>query len=249
MVSMLEVSSVALATINALNLPESFASGCLMNYHGRRILLTVAHAADEPAPLALSLGWEPSIRRMKLWKLGGLSFLVRGQLDTRSTALDQMRVTDVDFAYVDVPSHLEPRLEKIDPHTGNITNSRTCTVWSAAAIGDPESRGRYGFAGHTKPRLEEHPLITKDVMLCSTELRVCFPLSFVRRHDDLLAFRLPVDHPGHDYFRGCSGAPIVDADGHVVALVCSGDVASSTIFGISLRHYQVALDVHIGRIS
>ncbi|MEY2508823.1 MAG: hypothetical protein QOH01_3152 [Verrucomicrobiota bacterium] len=246
---MLETSSVALATINALNLPEILASGCLMNYHGRRLLLTVAHAAEEPTPLALSLGWEPSIRRMKLWKLGGLNFLVRGQLGTGSTALDQMTVMDVDFAYVEVPSHLEPRLEKIDPHTGNITNSRACTVWSATAIAEPEPRACYGFAGHTKPKWEEHPLITKDVKLCSTELRVCFPLSFVKRHDDLLAFRLPVEHPGHDYFRGCSGAPIVDVDGHVVALVCSGDVASSTIFGISLRHYQAALDVHTGRIS
>jgi hypothetical protein len=65
--------------------------------------------------------------------------------------------------------------------------------------------------------------------------------------DDLLAFHLPVEHPGHEYFYGCSGAPIIDAEGHVVALVCKGDMETSTVYGISLRRYQVALDIHVGR--
>jgi hypothetical protein len=71
MLSKLEVSSVALAKINETNLPEGFASGCLMDYHGHRLLLTVAHAAHEGPPLALALGWDPALRRVKLWRFGG----------------------------------------------------------------------------------------------------------------------------------------------------------------------------------
>ena len=99
MQAILEVSSVALAKIDTSNLPVGFASACLMDYHGRRLLLAVAHAARKGPPLALALGWEPSMRRVKLWRLGGLNFLVRGELDRGATALDQMKVTDVDFAY------------------------------------------------------------------------------------------------------------------------------------------------------
>ena len=61
-------------------------------------------------------------------------------------------------------------------------------------IADANSGRRYGFAGHTKPSLEEHASIATDIKFCVTELRVCFPLSFLGPHDDLLAFRLPVDH-------------------------------------------------------
>lgn len=74
MQSKLEVSSVPLAKLNDANLPEGFASGCLMDYYGRRLLLTVAHAAREGPPLALALGWDAGRRRVNLWQLGGLNF-------------------------------------------------------------------------------------------------------------------------------------------------------------------------------
>lgn len=248
MLSELEVSSVALAKINEVNLPEGFASGCLMDYHGHRLLLTAAHAAHEGPSLALALGWDPALRRVKLWRFGGLNFLARGQLGT-GMKLEEMKIAAVDFAYVDVPPEHQPRLEKIDSQTGNIIESRACTIWPASAIAAPKAGVRYGFAGNTMPSLEDHTLIAADVKFCFTELRVCFPLSFVGERGDLLAFRLPVEHPGHEYFHGCSGAPIIDEEGRVVALVCEGSIEDSMIYGIWLRRYQVALDVHIGRFG
>ena len=248
MQSKLEVSSVPLAKINDANLPAGFASGCLMDYYGRCLLLTVAHAARKGPPLALALGWEPAMRRMKLWKFGGLNFLGRAQLEPGKT-FEKMEVAAVDFPYVDVPADLQPRLEKIDPHTGNILESRACTVWPASAIAEPKAGVRYGFAGHTKPSLEDHSLVAADVKFCCTELRVCFPMSFVGHHEDMCIFQLPVEHPGHDFFQGCSGAPIIDEKGRVVALVCQGSIEDSMIYGISLRRYQFALDIHTRRFG
>jgi hypothetical protein len=219
-----------------------------MDYYGRRLLLTVAHATHTGPPLALAIGWDTEKRRVKLWRLGALNFLARGQLNT-GMALEKMSLREVDFAYADVPRDVEPRLEKIDGPTGNILESRQCTVWPATAILEPQADVQYGFAGHTKHSLEDHRLIAADVKFCFSELRLCFPLSFVGAQDDLLAFKLPIEHPGHDYFYGCSGAPIIDAEGRLVALVCKGDVGTSTVFGISLRHYQIALDIHVGRFS
>jgi hypothetical protein len=222
--SALEVSSVALAKIGKTNLPDGFASGCLMDYYGRRLLLTVAHATHTGPPLALAIGWDTEKRRVKLWRLGALNFLARGQLNT-GMALEKMSLREVDFAYADVPRDVEPRLEKIDGPTGNILESRQCTVWPATAILEPQADVQYGFAGHTKHSLEDHRLIAADVKFCFSELRLCFPLSFVGAQDDLLAFKLPIE------------------------LVCKGDVGPSTVFAISLRHYQIALDIHVGRFS
>ncbi len=233
----LEVSSVQLAAINDVKLPAGFASGCLMDYFGHRLLLTVAHAAHGGPPLALALGWEPAMRRMKLWKLAELNFLGRAQLET-GKALGEMDIAEVDFAYVEVPADLEPRLEKVDPQTGHILESRACKVWPASAIAEPKAGVHYGFAGHTKPSLEDHSLLAEDVKFCCTELRVCFPLTLVGQHDDMCAFQLPVEHPGHDFFKGCSGAPIIDEKGRIVALVCQGSIEDSMIYGISLRRYQ-----------
>ena len=248
MQSKLEISSVPLIKINDAKLPGGFASGCLMDYNGKRLLLTVAHAAKKGPPLCLALGWDPKTRKVGLWRLGALNFLAKLQLDVKGD-LQKSNVPDIDFAYVDVPTDLDPKLEKIDPQTGNILQSRSCTVWSESAIAEPTAEGRYGFAGHTMPSLEDHTLIAPDVKFCCTVHRICFPLTYIGQEDDTCAFRLPVEHPGHDYFRGCSGAPIIDEEGHVVALVSKGSEEDSIVFGISLRWYQFALDIHTGRFG
>jgi hypothetical protein len=183
------------------------------------------------------------MRRMKLWQLGALNFLAHIQLNL-------VDAEEVDFAYVDLPAECEPPLlQTISPHTGQIVESRPCLVWTEGAIAEPKEDATYGFAGHTKHSLEDHPIIADDVKFSFTKLLVCFPLSFIGARDDLLLFKLPAAHPGHDVFSGCSGAPIVDLEGNIVALVGGGHLTESLIFGISLRRYQIALDVHVGRFG
>ena len=231
------------------NMPAGLASGCLMDYHGRLLLLTVLHATEPGLPLALEIEWVPEARRMKMWGFGGLNFLGRVQIDTATGEVNENATKLIDYGYVDLPNEIQPRLQKIDFHSGAVTESRDCTIWPARAIGDPVAGARYGFAGHTKPSLEDHSLLVPDVKFWCTELRVCFPMDYVGPYDDFHVFRLPVEHPGDEYFRGCSGAPIIDEDGHVVALVCGGDRDRSLIYGVSLRRYQVALDIHTGRFA
>ena len=54
-------------------------------------------------------------------------------------------------------------------------------------------------------------------------------------------FSLKGKHPGHEEFEGCSGAPILDGDGNVVALVCGGNTYSNTIRGISLSRMKIPI--------
>lgn len=71
-------------------------------------------------------------------------------------------------------------------------------------------------------------------------------LEFVGSEDDYYKFKLPVKHPGHEYFRGISGAPIIDTNGNTVALVCHGDESENLIYGIMLKQYKSALDIEAG---
>src|SRR3546814_18916949 len=75
---------------------------------------------------------------------------------------------------------------------------------------------------------------------------VVYPgLRYERTEGGYHVFQLPVQHPGHDAFQGCSGAPILDMERRVVGLVCSGSIPDNTISCVSLARYGVALDAHI----
>ena len=73
-------------------------------------------------------------------------------------------------------------------------------------------------------------------------------LKYVGTEDSYYVFELPFEHPGHEFFKGCSGAPILDSRGNIVALVCSGDIDRNAIIGISLNKYKIALDVTFGNM-
>jgi hypothetical protein len=58
-----------------------------------------------------------------------------------------------------------------------------------------------------------------------------------------------MEYPGHEYFKGCSGAPILDSDGKLVALVCMGVPAVNSIYGVSVKRYKAALDILVGDVG
>lgn len=74
-------------------------------------------------------------------------------------------------------------------------------------------------------------------------------MTYQGMQDDLYKFKLPKKHPGHEYFRGTSGAPIMDNEGNVVALVCEGDVNEDLIFGVSIKQYKSSLDIEVGNMK
>ena len=75
-----------------------------------------------------------------------------------------------------------------------------------------------------------------------TQHRIYTDLKYKEKQEDYYVFELPYEHPGDEHFQGCSGAPIIDTKGNVVALVCSGDEDTNLIYGISLKKFKVAID-------
>ncbi len=55
-------------------------------------------------------------------------------------------------------------------------------------------------------------------------------------------FKMPEKHPGHEWFKGCSGAPIIGEDGKVVSLVSGGCTETNEIFGNNLSKCIRTLD-------
>lgn len=225
---MLQTSSVPLVRLDASHqLVDGGASGCLLDYKGKRFLLTVAHAIKEGPPLSLAIRWEPSQNAVLTHEIGKcLSTISVGTLVPESKTIDLTQLNKIDFAYCRYPFDHVPDFQELDQSgSGKVLSSRPCVVYNEAQIVEPNPQKLYGFAGHTRTRLELHPMIT----IRSTQLTVCDGLMLVGVDSYFYRFKLPMKHPGHEFFHGCSGAPVVDSDGNLVGLVVRGHEVDSTI--------------------
>jgi hypothetical protein len=96
----------------------------------------------------------------------------------------------------------------------------------------------YGFSGQVRTEIHGSDQLVSEM--------VVYPgLLYRGTENGYHTFKLPVRHPGHDAFSGCSGAPIIDTKGRLVALVCSGDTSDDTIVGVSLAKFGIGLDVYV----
>lgn len=99
----------------------------------------------------------------------------------------------------------------------------------------PLKEQTYAFSGQVFPERIE------DRALC-TEIRVYPGMKYIGDEGEFHIFKLQVDHPGHEHFKGCSGAPIVDMNKNVVALVCNGDIETNIIRDVSIARYKSLFD-------
>lgn len=229
----LYLSSVQLYRLNG-DIPVDSASGCLIDYHGHRILLTVEHATGDQGNWAIQLKYDPEKKGAQLYNLGVMNFLKRGSIFSRETEI-------IDFSYVEVQNDLIAYRQKIQ-EDGQIIEEWPITVYSPDFSLDPNIEEEYGFSCLTKPEYENHPHIT----VLSSELKVIHGLKYLRMDRDRYVFKLPFEHPGHMEFKGCSGAPIIDSFGRPIALVTGGCTSKDEICGISLKQYQTPIDVLVG---
>ncbi|WP_018948433.1 hypothetical protein [Thioalkalivibrio sp. ALMg11] len=213
------LSSIPLRKIDGNGNPVGIASGCLIDYLGVRIILSVFHATKRDGNWAIEVGYEAG-KGTQLYKPGGFHHLGKMKLgDTE--------IAEVDFSYREVAGDLLSYFQEIVP-PGAIKRQALREVFQPDFDIAPGAEEMYGFAGQVLPEFHEPSSLV-------TEMRVYPGLKYVGTEGDYHVFELPVPHPGHEHFQGCSGAPILDTQGNPVALVCSGDTDRNVILGISLK--------------
>lgn len=148
-------------------------------------------------------------------------------------------MTEIDFAYCRYPFEYIPEFQVLDQSgSGKILRERPCAVYGEKQLAIAAPHKSYGFAGHTRPCLEPHPEIT----ILSTKMLVCTGLTLVGKYDYFDVFQLSIKHPGHQFFEGCSGAPIVDVGGNLVGLIVKGNTESETISAVPISLCTQILD-------
>jgi len=233
MLTACRLSSYPIRELGADLMPINMASACVINYLERKILLTVHHATGNNGNWAIELEYEPPRNATKMHQLGGMYFL-------KSINLNTINSMDIDFSFIEIPANTEAYHQDINYQANQINWSKKRLIGNPCFDKDPDVDKKYCFAGWIRGSRQDNKLLSENIEYNN--------LKYIKTEGDYHLFELPFSHPGHDAFKGCSGAPIMDEDGNIVALVCKGDISKNIVYGISLKRYKIAIDVTYGGI-
>ena len=214
------LTSYPLLALDAQEVPCDIASATLIDLRGQRFLISAQH-------IDVSKGWVLAIGvvsgQVRYFRPDPWNFA-----QTRSFRRTTGDIAVSDLCICPIPSDINSEFQERTPiHVGDALPRHVFDIRDVAA---PNSGQVYAFAGNVKPEIHG-----KDNFV--TEPNVYPGLRFISEDRHVCRFRLPILHPGHYCFAGCSGAPIVDMNRNLVAIVSSGDESEGTIQGVSLRPY------------
>lgn len=220
------VTSIPMRQLDELGNPVGIASGCLVLCAGRKFILSARHAVKpESKGWAIELGYDSEKGTEMCWPN---NFSYMAEMKKGSGILE-----DVDFCFAEVPADLKSTYAHRTPRS--VSDVRPRYIFEVENFVEPSPTAIYAFAGGVKPEMHSPNLF-------AVEMNVYPNLRFLRSEGAFHVFKLPVDHPGHESFRGCSGAPIVDTQRRVVALVSRGDETEGTIRGVAISRVVTALN-------
>ena len=228
--------------------PASYGRGCIVEFRERIFLLTFAHATNKrgKAVCIVTNTSSDDGRASKLFSVGALLYfdVVKSPenmpTDLRCEDLDNLRrmkkLEPLDFACCEIKEDIECLQPELRIGEFEIRPGRMVRM-NINYAGDPDDRAEFGFFGTVRHRLR-----SGDILEGEPTLRigiqydgVCDPQGFHR-------FRVPTCISDmHDYL-GCSGAPIIDDSGKLVALLSSVVENSREIFGLSILKCRALLD-------
>lgn len=221
------LSSVPLRKNDLHDVPVGTASSCLVNYCGRRFLMTATHVVTRASDkFLIELGVDDQ-GRSQVYILNGFNH-VKG-LNAHSA-----EIVEVDFSVTQIAADIQPVFEmRTFSGMQGLTQFRHIFDW--ADVVNPDPNEIYAFSGEVFPELHGN--------LAMVTTPAVYPnLRFVGTEAGLHQFKLPVPHPGHEHFDKCSGAPIVDSKKRVVALVSRGRESNDMIYGVPILPQRFALD-------
>lgn len=201
------------------------ASSAMLEFQGGRFVISVAHAIPKDSRgWAIEIGLDPR-KGTEVYHIN--AFVYPGEF-RRS----ERTFRELDLCIARAAADVEPRYEFRTPR--GLFDQRPRHIFSVDDFADPDAGTTYAFSGRVRP--ERHGADT-----FVSEVHVYPGLKFAGTNAEIHEFRLPVSHPGHDAFRGCSGAPMVSAARKIVGLVTSGCEVDNVVRAISVSRCIPAL--------
>jgi len=228
------LSSVHLHCLDEEINPIGFGTGCIIDLPYCDYLFTVFHVANKTEGRLAILSEYIEGKGPKYVVLGQFTF--QCFINTKTG-----KKSDIEFAFTKIPNKYDYFYQDINI-SGNIKISKRIKKYKLQQIKQPDTNNSYGFAGHTQPTLIDNYAIETVYM---------YHLDYRYKKTDgwLHIFEPPVNHPGHKYYKGCSGAPIIDEENNIVSLLVCGDIEKNEIYGIDLGKALVGFNIEIDNIK
>jgi hypothetical protein len=202
------------------------ASGTMIDFEGGRFLISVAHAVPKDSTgWAIEIGLDP--------RKGTEVYHVRAFVYPAEFTRSTKSFRELDLCVARVSADVDPWYE-FRTFQG-LFDRRPRHIFRASDLASPDANSTYAFSGRVRP--ERHGT---DAFV--SEMNVYPGLKFAQSMAEVHEFRLPVPHPGHDAFRGCSGAPMVSTARKVVGFVSSGCEGSNIVRAIAVDRCIPALE-------
>nr|WP_315240105.1 hypothetical protein [uncultured Flavobacterium sp.] len=228
-------ASIPLIIVSPDNMePEAFGSGCIVKHRDRLFLLSVAHVTDyEDKTTCIITNQPPKNGKGVIYSVGAMCYydeykLEKDQKLEEIQSLDNLlkdfnETLDVTFCEIKEP------VELIQPETDFIyhkVEKGKKIIFDFSYTQEPDISKVYGFSGYIRQEVSNNRI--------ESQLTLKIGLTFRRtkgRFHMFLADEIIKD--ANDY-RGCSGAPIVDENGQLVALAASLVTNTKIVFGFSI---------------
>jgi len=229
--NLIKYSSVQLRKLDDNNLPCGIGSGCLFDFKKHLFLLTVFHVAEKSAKWCVQIKFNDEVQQLEVLFLNQFSFI-------GDFAPDKKSIKDVEFSFHPLRTDFKCffHLRTWEGKTIELTERPVLTLND---IAEPNEQTNYGFSGDINPTSIPH------LNAFETEFHIYHGLKYDHFENDMYCFKMPEEHPGHEWFKGCSGAPIIGENGKVVSLVSGGCKNRNEIYGNNLSKCIRTLDFFI----
>lgn len=219
------LASLALVQIGPDKRPVGYASGCLVRYKAEMFLLSVDHATGNGGNWAVQHRYDAE-KGVELFSVGEMNFIQVGRLKNS-------KLRDVDFSYKRLTVPMSPVHQEFDDQL-KVSLELPKTVLNSELSAIPNGEHTYGFFGLTQQRL--------DGALLHQVPKLEVGMRYVNSAGDYHEFELLNPYRKIAEYQGCSGAPILDEAGTLVALVVEGNKRKTRILGLNLSAYAAVID-------
>lgn len=212
--------------------PEGFGTGCIVKYLGHTLLLSVSHVTnDDGLTTFLETNLPPDGNTTPLKPIGGLVWydilkVSEGMDLTDFESLLENGGERIDVTFSKLTEDFELKQQAMDFGFFQIEESDKLMLdLNDATI--PDKDKSYSFYGKVRP--EYQGIYLKMTPTLKNGLK------FHRTNGYFHMFLSPEIIKDKDDYRGCSGAPILDSEGRIVALACKIRENTKIVYGFSIQ--------------
>lgn len=226
------------------NQPIQYGSGCIAMYKNRLFVISVNHVTQIKGKETYTLietGLPAKEGKAPFYSTGGLVYFDVFKAknietgDIEQITFSEEEPLDITFTTVNDDILL---LQKGFEYQGLEITAGQKIILNLDYTAEPNQKNYFGFFGHINHDIFADQIIKSEVTF---KLDLTYQGTYNRFH----LFNTPEEIQKKEDFAGTSGAPIIDEKGQLVALTCSVNSGTKSVFAFPISYCKQLIDISI----